>query len=943
MGSLLMPLLGSLAAMAGDVLVTELLRAWGLGKSRRKLERHLAAVQSILLDAEAKSRTDPAVRRWIKDLKTAAYHADDVFDDFRYEALRRHAAKLRRRPTARKPLGYFTINSPVIFGVYMSWKMKGALQMIDELVVEMNNFHFLQHVEPRIIVHLQTHSCVNESDIVGRQDDKDQVVKILLDHSAKNDNNVIVLPIVGMGGIGKTTLAQLVHNDHRVAHHFQLVLWVCVSDKFVIEEIIRSVIEVATMKKCDLTQTEALQKELIGVLGEKKYLLVMDDVWNEDRQKWDDMRSLLCSHAGSGSAILVTTRNNQVASIMGTCPPHQISLLNEDQSWQLFRRKTFGSDVEKQEELISVKKNIVHKCKGLSLAIKTIAALLRSKHHSQWFSVLESDVWKDDILATIGIVPALQLSYDHLSFEAKNCFSFCAIFPKDSPMDKDMLIQLWMANDFIVSETRGNHIFDVLVWGCFLKLDVEIRRDLLSGFEDVFMHRPTTCKMHDLMHDLACSVIGNDCSILQESSPCQEILEGPTYISSLHHEVRHLSVDYVTNSTIAAMEKMLAPRPRTILVRQERKGYVTPLSMARSKFLSLRALKTFLFETHMTKLKHLRYLDCSYSSISALPEAITKLYNLQTLNLMGCRSLKKLPEHMRCMSSLRHIFLVGCNRLERMPKGISQLNSLQTLTCYVVDSDVGRGIDQLEDLNLGGSLHLMALGKVESAENAKHGNLSAKHNLKRLSLDWYYGPSLTDIGSEVDTNAEGILEALRPHKRLEVLLLSNYAGAKLPSWMHDSTQLEHLSELRLDFCLKCTDLPPLWQLPCLMYLGLENFHSLTSICVGNDDTDIGQSGISPSTFFPKLETMILYNMPKLRGLHQEEAGQVAVVSFPRLKKLDISECPWLQTLPEGLLQQLPALEELNIGSCDNLEVAFSRGGTYWNLVEAIPKRSVGSD
>lgn len=70
---------------------------------------------------------------------------------------------------------------------------------------------------------------------------------------------------------------------------------------------------------------------------------------------------------------------------------------------------------------------------------------------------------------------------------------------------------------------------------------------------------------------------------------------------------------------------------------------------------------------------------------------------------------------------------------------------------------------------------------------------------------------------------------------------------------------------------------------------------------------------------------------------------MAVVSFPRLKKLDISECPWLQTLPEGLLQQLPALEELNIGSCDNLEVAFSRGGTYWNLVEAIPKRSVGSD
>ncbi|VAI00210.1 unnamed protein product [Triticum turgidum subsp. durum] len=171
----------------------------------------------------------------------------------------------------------------------------------------------------------------------------------------------MVLPIVGMGGIGKTTLAQLVHNDQRVVQHFELVLWVCVSDKFIIEEIIQSIIEVATMKKCDLTQMETLQKELSRVLGKKRYLLVLDDVWNEDEQKWDAMRSLLCSHAGSGSAIIVTSRSDQVASIMGTLPLHHISLLDDDQSWELFHRKAFGSEVEKNEELISVAKNIVRK------------------------------------------------------------------------------------------------------------------------------------------------------------------------------------------------------------------------------------------------------------------------------------------------------------------------------------------------------------------------------------------------------------------------------------------------------------------------------------------------------------------------------------------------------------------------------------------------------
>ncbi|XP_044428064.1 putative disease resistance protein RGA3 [Triticum aestivum] len=797
MGSLLIPLLVRVAAKAGDALVTELLRAWGLDKSRQKLERHLAAVQSILLDADAKSHTNPAVRRWINDFKTAAYQADDVLDDFRYEVLRRRDAQLRCCSTTRKVLSYLTVNSPVVFRLSMSRKMKDALEMIDELVMEMNNFHFLQHAEVPSINHPQTYSHIDESKIVGRQDEKERVVKILLEHSDNSsddaDNNVLVLPIVGMGGIGKTTLAQLVYNDQRVKHHFELVLWVCVSDKFVIEEIIRSIIEVAMMKKCDFTQMEALRKELCEVLGNKRYLLVLDGVWSEDGQKWEAMRSLLNSHAGSGSSIIVTSRSDQVASIMGTLPPRKISLLNEDHSWELFHRNTFGRGVEKQEELISMAKSIVDKCKGLPLAIKTMATLLHSKHHNQWFSVLESDVWMNDVLAT-GVIPALQLSYDHLSSEAKICFSFCAIFPKDSMMNKDTLIQLWMANDFIASEARGQQIFDVLVWRCFLQ-DVEVQNNR-------FIHQPTTCKMHDLMHDLA--------------------------DSNLHH------------------------------------------------------VKTTCKDPQMLVHYNMRFGICHY-----------------------CKYLEKLPEGMRYMSSLRHIFLIQCDSLKCMPQGIGQLNSLVTLTNYVIGSDADRGIDQLRDLNLGGALSLTDLRKVHSAENSKQGNMSSKHNLKRLSLDWY-GPSSINVGYEVDTNAEGILEALRPHKRLEVLMLSNYTGAKLSSWMNNSTLLEHLSELSLTGCKNCKDLPPLWQLPSLVSLCLNYFDSLASICIVNHDTHNGESCISPPPIFGKLETMVVSNMPKLERWHQEMAGQEADVSFPRLKKLNISKCPMLASMPKVL----PLLEDL---------------------------------
>ena len=219
--------------------------------------------------------------------------------------------------------------------------------------------------------------------------------------------------------------------------------------------------------------------------------------------------------------------------------------------------------------------------------------------------------------------------------------------------------------------------------------------------------------------------------------------------------------------------------------------------------------------------------------------------------------------------------------------------------------------------------------------------MSAKHNLKRLSLDWYYGPSLTDIGSEVDTNAEGILEALRPHKRLEVLVLSQYTGAKLSSWTHNSTLLEHLSELFLSSCKNCKDLPLLWKLPSLRYLGLSNLDSLTSICVGNDAADNRVSCISPPTFFPKLETMTVWNMPKLERWHQEVAGQVSVVSFPQLKKLKISRCPMLASMPKMLplledlqvkeARDIPLYHLMNLSVQSNLECEGIFCGTYSRL------------
>ncbi|TVU04756.1 hypothetical protein EJB05_47890, partial [Eragrostis curvula] len=467
--SLLLPVIQGVAGKAADVLVQSVTRMWGIEDSRRKLERQLLAVQCMLADAEVKGETNPAVRRWMKDLRAVAYQADDVLDDFQYEALRLMAQA--GVSTTRKVLSYFTHQNPLLFRLTASRNLSYVLNKISELVLEMNNFGLVMREVTAPVIHPQTHSSLDDlTEIVGRNDDKEMVVKVLLEQRFKQ--KVEVLPIVGMGGLGKTTLAKMVYNDFRVQQHFELLMWLCVSDDFNVSALVRSVIELATRKECSLPdRIELLHSCLNEMIGRKRYLLVLDDVWNEAEQKWRDLRSLLCSAGASGSVVIVTTRSQQVASIMGTLPSHTLSYLNQDDSWELFRKKAFCKDEDEQPELVVIGKRIVKRCKGLPLALKAIGGLMCYKQQVQeWEAIAGCNSW-DDVGASNDILSILKLSYLHLSLEMRQCFAFCAVYPQDYRMERDMLIQLWIANNFIHEEgildleERG-HLHTLRLNGC---------------------------------------------------------------------------------------------------------------------------------------------------------------------------------------------------------------------------------------------------------------------------------------------------------------------------------------------------------------------------------------------------------------------------------------------------------------------------------------------
>jgi len=891
--SLLLPVVCGVARKASHVLVQSVTRLWGIDDDRDKLERQLLAVQSLLADAEVKSKNNPAVRRWMKDLKAVAYKADDILDDFQYEVLHRDAQS--HQSVSSKVLSYLTSHNRLVFRHKVSRDLKNVLFKIDELVTEMNKFGLTERQEVPHALYRQTHSGLEEStEILGRENDSEVVVKLLLDQH--DQQNVQVLPIIGMGGMGKTTLAKMVYNDRRVQKHFDLKMWHCVSENFEATAVVRSVIELATNGRCDLRDTiELLRGKLQEVIGRKRFLLVLDDVWNEEPQKWEDLRPLLCSSVGgSGSMIVVTSRSQQVASIMGTLPLHELACLSEDDSWKLFSKKAFSKGVQEQEDRFMIGRSIVKKCKGLPLALKTMGGLMSSKQEVQeWEAIAKSNVGctslgKDEVLSV------LNLSYRHLSSEMKQCFTFCAVFPKDYEMEKDMLIQLWMANGFIHEEgtmdleQKGEFIFKELTWRSFLE-DVNVKQ----------FSETVACKMHDLMHDLAKDVT-DDCASVEE------LTQNKASVKDVHHMiVPSCELDEI--STLLKGTSSL----RTLLIQsrqRDSKGF---------KLTSLRAfccVNSSFIHSPLINRTHLRYLDLSESDIARLPNSLCVLYNLQSLRLNECRRLRYLPEGITNLRKLNHLYLLGCDNLQRMPPNLSKLHNLRTLTTFVVNTGDGFGIEELKDLQkVGYLLELYNLRKVKSGSNA---NLQEKHKLSELRLYWGRDQVYSPLNDEVSNNEEEVLESFVPHGKLKILEVHGYGGHVISRWMRNPQIFQCLRALRISNCPRCKDLPVVWLSSSLEHLYLSYMDSLTTLC---KNIDVEAEAYNTSLqIFPKLKIMELSDLPKLEKWVKNNAGEPdSSVMFPQLEELIIRNCNKLATLPVS-----PVLKLLSCHS-DSAEVQIS--------------------
>jgi replication-associated recombination protein RarA len=252
-------------------------------------------------------------------------------------------------------------------------KTRKLIERFDEIKYYSDNFTLSENDgEIRLtpdISGLQTSSVVFENSIVGRVKDKNNIVEKLL--SKRGDNlasPVSVMAIVGMEGLGKTTLAQLVYNHPEVCKYFDVHAWVCVSEQFDINNITQSIIVAVTKEKCDLSELPNLHERLVEEIKQKKVLLVLDDVWNERRDCWD----LLCMPMNTTKLcmIVVTTRSEKVAKLVQTMSNfYNLECLSFDESWLLFRQVALTVNQENAPpNLVEIGKAIVRKCKGFAFS-----------------------------------------------------------------------------------------------------------------------------------------------------------------------------------------------------------------------------------------------------------------------------------------------------------------------------------------------------------------------------------------------------------------------------------------------------------------------------------------------------------------------------------------------------------------------------------------------
>ncbi|GJN10487.1 hypothetical protein PR202_ga28585 [Eleusine coracana subsp. coracana] len=862
---------------------------WNFSNDLMDMKDTMESMDTVLKDATKQSVKKESVRLWLNRLEHSALDISDMMDD--YQDTEEMPGRCSCLTVAHKKM-------------VLANKTKNMRKKLRKINEERQNFDFTLSIgtslEHQHYDHSETTTVRNEAKIVGRDKEKKEITD-LLSASCSNDGTMI-LPIYGLGGIGKSTLAGLVYNDNQFKQYDYRV-WVYVSQVFNLNKIGRSIISQlpAEADQQNTNELHMIYQCLDNLLPGKKILIVLDDIWEEDDYELEKLKSMLhVDKEGSMVDVIVTTRTECVANKICTNESYKLQPLKDDVCWDIIKRSSRFKDKSNKEKLEHIGLDIAKKCGGVALAAQALGYVLKSKDLHGWSEMNNSDIWNEssevDNSQYLKVLPSLKLSYERMLPIPRLCFSYCAIFPKGNDINEDDLIHQWVSLGFINKPLDGKEYIRQLLGMSFLQ---HSKLPLISGKHVVRYN------MHDLVHDMATFVNNDKLTVIDATkennanfSECYSILL-PDSIGQLK-QLKCLIAPKAQNERL--------PQPIVALTKLQY------LNLHGSSLISV-------LPKSIGKLGSLAYLDLSdCSGISELPEsfgdlrtlvhldmsdgnlhdAMRNLTNLKYLGLSrgSIRALfgDEIVESSGCidfignLTNLEHLDLSYNDELTNLPESIDQATSLLhyslALPFFKVRADdvnACSNLPLLDDANVC-ELRIVSLENVRSLEEARKVKMLDKNNLSTLTLAW----TLRATRFFDDKN---LLEQLEPPRGLKDFCLKGYSTPGFPSWlMGISHHLPNLVRISLDALRTCSNLPPLGQLANLEWLHLENCPRVTKI---DKDFCRGEGA------FHRLSKCSLHDMEGLDEWITTYSAKNGVEEFmfPMLDELAIEGCPRLRLKP----------------------------------------------
>ncbi|CAM0908511.1 unnamed protein product [Alopecurus aequalis] len=749
-------------------------------------------------------------------------------------------------------------------------------------------------------------SGILQGRVYGRDSEKATIIELM--EEKKFTTGATILPILGIAGVGKTALAQLVYNHPAVKEQFDHMVWLWVSNNFDAMELMKNMLgSVSQETHVGLCNFAKLQDIFEIRIKSKRVLLILDDVWDGiNDYQWNQLLAPFNSDNARDNMIIITTRKPCVAKRRGTVRPIKLGALKIADFWLLFEACALGDVDHKQKKILSdLGQQIAPKLKGNPLAAKTAGALL-SDHRTvtHWSSILKNEDWKS-LIITGGIMSSLKLCYERLPYHLQQCFSYCSLFPCNYKFLAEELVRIWISQGFVKCNSSGKRLVEIgqdylaaLVNLGFFEQDEE--ESALGCTQNSFV-------MCNLMHDFARVVSRAECAIIY-GLECNRMFPTVRHLSIINNSIYQMedqtgNIDLIENfeeilrNTVTSVGKLRS----LVLIGKYGSSFFQFFETAFQKAHNLRLLHSSAastdfcsFSCNLVNPAHLRHLklENDHAEQGALPQVLSKSLQLQVLDVNKYSGA--------WLASLQ-TFHLDNSRERQIPPSLERLRCLRRLRLSNMQNVKKVYVPSLEELVL------FQMPKLKTCSCAPEGNL--KSSLRVLEIESCPALEVLDLFQEVHNSWLPSLQKL-------IICHCPHLDVMIP--LPPSATVVNIEESSSRQVLKIMPNSVLGEPPCGIilddkFLSFHNMRGLQHLEINDCCTLVS---ISLRTFghLISLKSLTVMYCQKLLSSYGDLVPSNDDV-LPSLESITIESCgitgKWLSLM----LQRSPTLKKLHLVKC----------------------------